>query len=99
MICFYVSRGLKIIREGGDYYLVHQGEVQHHLGSRRPWKGANAYLLAPKRDLTGEGSLGKEPSSGILDKIIFFIGDLEAASACAKRSRETRTALCAVLTM
>ncbi|PSS04480.1 F-box/WD repeat-containing protein [Actinidia chinensis var. chinensis] len=82
--CDRVGLGLKIIREGGDYYLVHQGEIQRHLGSRRPRKGANA----PERDLTGEGSLGEEPSSGILDKILFFIGDLEAASASGKRSRE-----------
>ncbi|CAN4085662.1 unnamed protein product [Withania somnifera] len=27
--------GLKIIREGDDYYLIHQVEIQRHLGSRK----------------------------------------------------------------
>ncbi|XP_052196907.1 uncharacterized protein LOC127804137 [Diospyros lotus] len=86
--CDRVGLGLKIIREGGDYYLIHQGEIQFHLGSKRQRKGTNGGLLKSEKDLHGEGSLLEEPSPGILDKILFFIGDLEAASVCAKRSRE-----------
>ncbi|KAJ6760383.1 hypothetical protein OIU79_025268 [Salix purpurea] len=59
-----VGLGLKIIREGGDYYLVHQGK------------------------LVGDESLKEEkPSHGILDQMLFFIGDLEVASTDAKRGR------------
>ncbi|KAI8565105.1 hypothetical protein RHMOL_Rhmol03G0234800 [Rhododendron molle] len=72
----------KIIREGVDYYLVHLGEVHRHLGSRPQSKGANGCLLG------SEIGLKEEPSSRILDKILFFLGDLEAASVCGKRKRE-----------
>ncbi|GAU35154.1 hypothetical protein TSUD_217870 [Trifolium subterraneum] len=77
--------------EGSDYYLVHQGEVQRYLGSRknpRQVPGHNSNTFSSERDLTEESSVAEERSSrGILDKILFFIGDLEAASVDAKRSR------------
>lgn len=70
---------MKIIREGVDYYLVHQGEIQRHLGSRRQRK---------RDDICPSNSTEEEKSSqGILDRILFFIGDLEVASADAKRGR------------
>lgn len=62
------SRGLKIIREGDEYYVVHQGEIQRHLGSLRQGKHENS-------------------SHGILDSILFFIGDMEVATSDAKRRR------------
>nr|DAD17997.1 TPA_asm: hypothetical protein HUJ06_019460 [Nelumbo nucifera] len=79
--------GLKFVREGDDYYLVHQGEIQRHLGSRKSRKGAtgNSNL---KREFIGEIPSGaEEPCLGILDKILFFIGDLEVASRDIKRTR------------
>lgn len=85
-ICF--PRGLRIIREGVDYYLVHQGEIQLHLGSRRQRKGLDSSPLNSKEDFERESSMEEESSSqGILDRILFFIGDLEVASTDAKRSR------------
>ncbi|KAJ9679975.1 hypothetical protein PVL29_021767 [Vitis rotundifolia] len=87
--CDRVGLGLKIIREGaGDYYLVHQGEIQHHLGSKRQRKGATNCSFSSETGFIGEGcSNGEEPCLGILDKILFFIGDLEVASTDAKRGR------------
>ncbi|XP_015870001.2 uncharacterized protein LOC107407255 isoform X1 [Ziziphus jujuba] len=91
--CDRIGLGLKIVREGSDYYLVHQGEIQRYLGSRRQRKGVNnGSPLGLKREVIGEGSLQEEDSNeescrGILDKILFFIGDLEVASTEAKRSR------------
>ncbi|KAF5442686.1 hypothetical protein F2P56_035318 [Juglans regia] len=85
--CHRVGLGLKIIREGGDYYLVHQGEIQRYLGSRRQRKGATGCTLNTKRDFNGEGSQEEQSCRGILDKILFFIGDLEVASTDAKRGR------------
>ena len=83
-----ITRGLKITREGGDYYLVHQGEIQRYLGSRRQRKESNGSSLSSKRESHGEGSRREEESHrGILDNILFFIGDLEAASSDAKRAR------------
>ncbi|ESR54416.1 hypothetical protein CICLE_v10022664mg [Citrus x clementina] len=77
--CGRVGLGLKIIREGVDYYLVHQGEIQRHLGSRRQRK---------RDDICPSNFTEEEKSSqGILDRILFFIGDLEVASADAKRGR------------
>ncbi|OIT26502.1 PREDICTED: uncharacterized protein LOC109215221 [Nicotiana attenuata] len=73
--------GLKIIREGDDYYLIHQGEIQRHLGSRISKMENISDSLANYKDDK------EEPNLGILDKILFFIGDFEAASAQAKRSR------------
>ncbi|XP_057522248.1 uncharacterized protein LOC130802305 [Amaranthus tricolor] len=77
--CDRVGLGLKIIREGVDCYLVYQGEVKRHLCSRRQRKQQNEH--------NQEGSRVGRPSYGILEKILFFIGDLEVASNEAKRSR------------
>lgn len=70
-MCIIHYRGLKIVREGDDYYLVHQGQIQRGLGSRR--------------ETTEDEEVAS--SGGILDKIFFFIGDMEAATTHAKRNR------------
>ncbi|KAJ7965296.1 F-box-like protein [Quillaja saponaria] len=80
--CDRVGLGLKIIREGSDYYLVHQGVIQRYLGSRRIRKQAASHPV-----ICEEGVLDERSCRGILDKILFFIGDLEVASADAKRGR------------
>ncbi|CAJ1974436.1 unnamed protein product [Sphenostylis stenocarpa] len=86
--CDRIGVGLKIIREGIDYYLVHQGEKQRHLGSRKIQKKGTGHSCHSEIDFNGESSLAEERSCrGILDKILFFIGDLEVASAEAKRTR------------
>lgn len=86
--CDRVGLGLKIVREGSDYYLVHQGEVQRYLGSRKNRRQVSGHTSSSETDFTGESSVAEERSCrGILDKILFFIGDLEAASVDAKRSR------------
>ncbi|OMO87876.1 Secretory pathway Sec39 [Corchorus capsularis] len=83
-----VGLGLKIIREGGDYYLVHQGEIQRYLGSRRKRKDCASSSEAEMRVEESHVKMEEEePSLGILDKILFFLGDLETASADAKRGR------------
>ncbi|CAI9086951.1 OLC1v1020893C1 [Oldenlandia corymbosa var. corymbosa] len=83
-----IGLGLKIIREGDDYYLVHLGEIQRHLGSRRP-VSEEIFDFPSATTLREEDCHNEEEerSSGILDKILFFIGDLESASLQAKRSR------------
>ncbi|KAG6389805.1 hypothetical protein SASPL_151279 [Salvia splendens] len=74
--CDRVGLGLKIIREGEDYYLVHQGRIERGLGSRR------------EADMSCTRGVDEEvPSAGILDKILFFVGDLEVATMNAKRNR------------
>ncbi|KDP27321.1 hypothetical protein JCGZ_20822 [Jatropha curcas] len=87
--CDRVGLGLKIIREGGDYYLVHQGEIQRYLGSRRRNERAISCPPSSKGELMADRSMTDEESCcrGILDKIFFFIGDLEVASTEAKRVR------------
>ncbi|XP_022642918.1 uncharacterized protein LOC106775310 isoform X2 [Vigna radiata var. radiata] len=88
--CDRIGVGLKIIREGSDYYLVHQGEIQRHLGSRKNEEKETAHSFHSEIEFNGESSLAEERSCrGILDKILFFIGDLEVASAEAKRTRVT----------
>ncbi|CAK7324240.1 unnamed protein product [Dovyalis caffra] len=83
-----VGLGLKIIREGDDYYLVHQGQIHRYLGSRRQRTSTDHCPLNSKGKLVGDESLKEEePSRGILDQMLFFIGDLEVASTDAKRSR------------
>ncbi|KAL5803530.1 hypothetical protein ACOSQ4_031835 [Xanthoceras sorbifolium] len=90
--CDRVGMGLKIIREGGesgDYYLVHQGEIQRHLGSRRQRKRVDSCPSSSNGEFIIEGFPEEEEKSGqgILDRILFFIGDLEVASSEAKRCR------------
>lgn len=80
-----LNRGLKIVREGRYYYVIHQGEILRCLGSRRD--------VDEERSLLGSNGLEREftektgSSLGILDQILFFIGDLEVASVGAKRRR------------
>lgn len=69
--------GLKIIREGDDCYLIHEGEIQRHLGSRKSKMEDSGY----------KDDREEVPSLSVFDKILFFIGDLESASVQAKRSR------------
>ncbi|KAF9616528.1 hypothetical protein IFM89_029989 [Coptis chinensis] len=78
-------RGLKIIREGSDYYLVRQGIIQRYLGSRNAMKIS---MVAPilKRVHSKRSQEVKETCSSILDNILFFIGDLEVALCNAKRN-------------
>ncbi|KAI3800233.1 hypothetical protein L1987_35544 [Smallanthus sonchifolius] len=77
--CDRVGLGLKIIREGDDYFLIHQGQIQKHLGSRTLQLGT---------ETTSSGTVGRnDRQMGILDRILFFIGDLETASAPAKLGR------------
>ncbi|XP_031264085.1 uncharacterized protein LOC116122364 isoform X1 [Pistacia vera] len=75
--CDRVGLGLKIIREGIDYNLVHQGEVQRYLGSRSQRGDDNCT----------SNSEEEESREGILNRILFFIRDLEVASTDAKRCR------------
>ncbi|GLU12064.1 hypothetical protein SLE2022_287720 [Rubroshorea leprosula] len=86
--CDRVGLGLKIIREGGDYFLIHQGEIRRYLGSRKR-KSVNDLPSSSKPKLMPDGSLAEESCRGILDKILFFIGDLEVATAGAKRGRSS----------
>ncbi|KAJ8435221.1 hypothetical protein Cgig2_028407 [Carnegiea gigantea] len=90
--CDRVGLGLKIIREGMDYYLIHRGEIQRYLGSRRQRKreDSNASTLRKQGDghqPEGGPSNGNGNGNGILDKILFFIADMEVATLDAKRNR------------
>ncbi|KAK1304483.1 hypothetical protein QJS10_CPB11g00654 [Acorus calamus] len=75
--CDRIGVGLRITREGEDYYLVHQGEIQSYLGRRKCRD--NECGGGIERGVLAEEDKEK-PRSGILDKILFFIGDLEVAS-------------------
>ncbi|KAH9606497.1 hypothetical protein KSS87_016441 [Heliosperma pusillum] len=81
--CNRVGLGLKITREGPDYYLIHGGEIQRHLGSRKDRNTNDEAALSQHSNVNEDGS----PGYGILEKILFFIGDLEVATVEAKRSR------------
>ncbi|RWW81138.1 hypothetical protein BHE74_00010491 [Ensete ventricosum] len=69
-------RGLRIITEGNDYYLIHQGEIQKSLGMCN-LRNESCDDVAPLQDV-------RERHSRIPDTILFFLGDLEAACAAAK---------------
>nr|GMC68289.1 F-box protein SKIP31-like [Ipomoea batatas] len=75
--CDRVGLGLKIIREGDDYYLIHGGEIQRHLGKKRDESSSNTAKSVEEEE---------KPGLGMLDKILFFIGDLESATMQAKRN-------------
>ncbi|KAL9272275.1 hypothetical protein AKJ16_DCAP20454 [Drosera capensis] len=88
--CDWVGLGVKIVREGVDYYLICRGEIQCHLGTRSP---TNSSYLCDSRSQNGAiEKLGLDSQQegsnlNVLDKILFFIGNLETASLAAKRSR------------
>uniref|UniRef100_A0A0E0K3R2 F-box protein n=1 Tax=Oryza punctata TaxID=4537 RepID=A0A0E0K3R2_ORYPU len=73
--CDRYGLGVRIIREGSDYYLIYQGEIQRYLGSRQ-------HVSCDSKD-SPEQSI--EEQRQISDRILFFLGDLEAACADAKR--------------
>jgi hypothetical protein len=68
----FFFRGVRIIREGRDYYLIYQGEIQRYLGSRQDTDGEVRHK-------------DEEEKRQVSDRILFFLGDLEAACADAKR--------------
>ncbi|KAK3158764.1 hypothetical protein QOZ80_2AG0141280 [Eleusine coracana subsp. coracana] len=74
--CDRYGLGVKIIREGSDYYLIYQGEIQRYLGSRQDTDGDGKN--APQQR-------GEEEQRQVSDRILFFLGDLEAACANVKR--------------
>jgi len=76
--CDRYGLGVRIIREGKDYYLIYQGEIQRYLGSRQDTDGDGG-KDAPRQDAQDDGQ------RLISNRILFFLGDLEAACADAKR--------------
>ncbi|KAG9155789.1 hypothetical protein Leryth_004048 [Lithospermum erythrorhizon] len=77
--CDRIGLGLKLITEGDDCYLIHQGEIQKHLGSRRN--------VVSSKSTGHENEYLEEPCIGVLNQILFFVGDLEVASEHAKRRK------------
>lgn len=75
--CDRYGLGVRIIREGMDYYLIYQGEIQRYLGSRQDAHGDGG-KNAPQQD-------AGDDERQISNRILFFLGDLEAACADAKR--------------
>ncbi|TVU28032.1 hypothetical protein EJB05_19539 [Eragrostis curvula] len=73
--CDRYGLGVRIIREGSDYYLIYQGEIQRYLGSRQEADGDDK---VPHQKTEVE-------QRQVSDRILFFLGDLEAACANAKR--------------
>jgi hypothetical protein len=75
----FFLRGVRIIREGKDYYLIYQGEIQRYLGSRQDTDtDGDCGKDAPRQDAGDE-------HRQISNRILFFLGDLEKACADAKR--------------
>ncbi|KAL3720535.1 hypothetical protein ACJRO7_005362 [Eucalyptus globulus] len=66
---FYDPANSKVMVRGhtSNTFIIHQGEIQHRLGSRTFFLPEASYRC-----------------QGILDKILFFIADIEAASIYAK---------------
>ncbi|CAA7391926.1 unnamed protein product [Spirodela intermedia] len=78
--CDRIGMSLKIVREGRDYYLVYQGQIQRLLGTRSADGG----------EAVAEGGADGPPGSppALSEKMLFFLGDLEAACALARRTRD-----------
>ncbi|XP_047077107.1 uncharacterized protein LOC124687359 [Lolium rigidum] len=74
--CDRYGLGVRIIREGNDYYLIYQGEIQSYLGTSSDSGAKDA-----AQPQGGEA----EKKRQISDRILFFLGDLETAYADAKR--------------
>ncbi|XP_062222412.1 uncharacterized protein LOC133921514 [Phragmites australis] len=74
--CDRYGLGVRIVREGSDYYLINQGEIQRYLGSRQDTSGDGKN--APRQNAEDE-------QRQVSNRILFFLGDLEAACADAKR--------------
>eukprot|EP01018_Ginkgo_biloba_P012950 Gb_38989 [translate_table: standard] len=98
--CDRVGLGLTITREGSDYYIVYQGEIQHLLGSKKSTRakyGQQDSEVAGGTPGISSNTIGRSnvdilpiqegPCPGLFDKILFFVGDLECASRQAKCSR------------
>ncbi|XP_006648945.1 uncharacterized protein LOC102720683 [Oryza brachyantha] len=77
--CDRYGLGVKIVREGSDYYLIYQGEIQRYLGSRQH------VSCDSKKDADARAQSAEDEQRQISDRILFFVGDLEAACADAKR--------------
>ncbi|KAL8137524.1 hypothetical protein V2J09_003525 [Rumex salicifolius] len=76
--CDRYGLGVKIIREGVDYYIISHGQIQRQLSSNR------------QLPCTSDAHTDVDGANCILDKILFFIGDLETATVEAKPSIPTQ---------
>ncbi|KMZ68224.1 hypothetical protein ZOSMA_246G00160 [Zostera marina] len=76
--CHRYGTGLKIVREGTDYFLINQGQIQRCLGSAPIKRSRVNSSINANAEVDGEQ---KNHDTNIADTILFLIGDLETATA------------------
>eukprot|EP00250_Pteridium_aquilinum_P015475 c22604_g1_i1 orf=251-751(-) len=93
--CERVGMDISITREGFDYFLVHEGRLLRLLGSCKSQKqglddivcgvGEKQSIHIPAAlPLQEKNTVSQE---GLVDKLFFFLGDLEYATRKPKRTR------------
>eukprot|EP00252_Welwitschia_mirabilis_P006892 TRINITY_DN17828_c0_g1_i1.p1 TRINITY_DN17828_c0_g1~~TRINITY_DN17828_c0_g1_i1.p1 ORF type:complete len:173 (+),score=23.38 TRINITY_DN17828_c0_g1_i1:70-588(+) len=98
--CDRVGLGLTVTSEGNDYYIVYQGEIQVWLGSKQTLckrkeadleitNGAHNFSNSVTTEVRDISTPTTGPCPGLLDKILFFVGDLESAARQAKQIRRS----------
>ncbi|KAI5080830.1 hypothetical protein GOP47_0004013 [Adiantum capillus-veneris] len=90
--CERIGRDVCITREGLDYILVHEGRLLRLLGSRKMEKEGPNDDVCEKKPMRMETSLTSQckPSGsreGLVNDLLFFLGDLECATRNPKRIR------------
>lgn len=93
--CERVGKDMGITREGLDYFLVHEGKLLRFLGScksqQRGLVDGIVYDVEEKQQMQVPAPLpmegGHASQEGLVDKLLFFLGDLEYATRKPKRNR------------
>ncbi|KAH7332522.1 hypothetical protein KP509_20G092400 [Ceratopteris richardii] len=90
--CERVGIDVNITREGLDYFLVHEGRILRFLGTCGTQRQALDDRACRKETVCIETSLNSQAkssssSAGLVNKLLFFLGDLEYVTREKKRIR------------
>lgn len=88
--CERIGMDVSITREGLDYLLVHEGRLLRLLGSRKSQKQCLNEIVSKKQPIHTAPLLPSKckPSGsreGLVNELLFFLGDLEYATRKTKR--------------
>ncbi|MCO5568189.1 hypothetical protein L7F22_021885 [Adiantum nelumboides] len=88
--CQRIGMDVHIAREGLDYFLVHEGRLLRFPGTRRSQEQGPNDEVCERRLIHRQTSLPSQcaPSGseeGLIDNLLFFLGDLEHAMRKPKR--------------
>ena len=86
-----LHRDMNITREGLDYFLVHEGKLLRFLGTCNNKQRESVKNEEEKQQVQVPSVIVEKDDTtsqeGLVDKLLFFLGDLEYATRQQKKNR------------